>query len=161
MAGQEPLSTVTVATERTPRVPHPDPLGFSVSVPQDWSQFRYSAGRDNTVVRFVSPDGTEEISVRSAESSTAVTDRLTAPALGVDAVSGGAPTRPVEGRPGTEQTTVRTVEGPQRRTIWVRIIPGRDSGVWVLTLTTPSDRAEDVSAAFFDAVAADFRATGF
>ncbi|MBW0105165.1 hypothetical protein I4I78_22295, partial [Pseudonocardia sp. KRD-291] len=160
VAGQEPSSTVTVATDRVPRVPYPDPLGFSVSVPENWSQYRHTAGRDDTVVRFVSPDGTEEFSFRSAESADAVTGGLTAEAMGVDSVVATQTPEQVQGVPGAEQTRVRTVEGPQERTSWVRVVPGRNSGVWVVTLTTPSHRSEDTSAALFDAVADGFRITG-
>ena len=161
-AGQEPLSTITVATADTPRVAHPDPLGFSVAVPEDWAQYRYTAGPDDTVVRFVSPDGSEEISVRSADSPRTVSDGLTAQALGVDSVTATPSTpAPVAGAAdGVLQTRLSTTEGPQERTTWMRIIPGRNSGVWVLTLTTPGGRSEDTSSALFDAVAAGFRITG-
>ncbi|MEV1291307.1 serine/threonine-protein kinase [Pseudonocardia sp. NPDC049635] len=158
LAGQEPLSTITVATERTPRIAHPDPLGFSVAVPQDWTQYRSPAGDGSAVVRFVSPDGRQELSVRAASSTAAVAEALTPEALGVDDVDAG----PVVPQPdGTDQIEMTTTSGPQQRSTLLRIIPGRGpDGVWVLQLTSPAGQAEDAAAGLFDAVAAGFRSTG-
>lgn len=157
LAGQEGLSTVTATTDRAHRVPRPDPLGFSVSVPERWSQFRWDGGRAPTVVRYVSPDGSEEVSVRSSSSAREVTDDLNPRALGVDsAVTAGYGQAPA----GTEQMVVRTQDGPQRRTMWMRIVPARDGSVWVVALTVPGDRSESIGSSLFDAIAGDFRPTG-
>ncbi|BBG04491.1 MULTISPECIES: serine/threonine-protein kinase [Pseudonocardia] len=157
LAGQEPLSTITVATERTPRVAHPDPLGFSVAVPQDWTQYRSPAGDGSAVVRFVSPDGRQELSVRAGASTAAVAEALTPEALGVDDVAAG----PVQPQPdGSDQIEMTTTTGPQERSTLLRIIPGRGpDGVWVLQLTSPAGQAEDAAAGLFDAIAAGFRST--
>ncbi|MEJ8282198.1 serine/threonine-protein kinase [Pseudonocardia spirodelae] len=158
LAGQEPLSTVTVATERSLRTTYPDPLGFSVPVPDGWTQFRSPAADGSVVVRFVSPDGRQELSVRAAVSQQAVTDALTSEALGVDVVS----VDPVEQRPdGSAQVAMTTGNGPEQRRTLMRIVPGRDAagGVWVLQLTSPAGRAEDAATGLFDAVAAGFRST--
>ncbi|SFN11101.1 Serine/threonine protein kinase [Pseudonocardia ammonioxydans] len=158
LAGQEPLSTVTVATERTPRIAHPDPLGFSVAVPQDWTQYRSPAQDGSAVVRFVSPDGRQELSVRAAASATAVTDALTPEALGVDTVDA----RPEAPAPdGTARVEMTTTSGPQERRTLMQIVPGRDAdgGVWVLQLTSPAGHAESAADGLFDAVAAGFRNT--
>ncbi|MEU6701076.1 serine/threonine-protein kinase [Pseudonocardia sp. NPDC046786] len=158
LAGQEPLSTITVATERTPRVAHPDPLGFSVAVPQDWTQYRSPAGDGSAVVRFVSPDGRQELSVRAAASTEAVTGALTPEALGVDGVDAG-PVQPQAD--GSDQIEMTTTSGPQERSTLLRIFPGRDpDGVWVLQLTSPAGQAEEAAAGLFDAVATGFRSTG-
>jgi hypothetical protein len=157
LAGQEGLSTVTATTDRAHRVPRPDPLGFSVSVPEDWSQYRWDGGRAPTVVRYVSPDGSEELAVRSAASARQVTEDLTPQALGVDsAVTAGYGRAPA----GTEQMVVRTQDGPQQRTMWMRIVPARDGSVWVVALTAPGDRSESISSGLFDVLADDFRPTG-
>ncbi len=157
LAGQEGLSTVTATTDRAHRVPRPDPLGFSVSVPERWSQFRWDGGRAPTVVRYVSPDGSEEVSVRSSSSAREVTDDLNPRALGVDsAVTAGYGQAPA----GAEQMVVRTQDGPQRRTMWMRIVPARDGSVWVVALTVPGDRSESIGSSLFDAIAGDFRPTG-
>ncbi|MBC3193823.1 serine/threonine protein kinase [Pseudonocardia sp. C8] len=157
LAGQEPLSTVTVATERTPRIAHPDPLGFSVAVPQDWTQYRSPARDGSAVVRFVSPDGRQELSVQAAASLPAVTDALTPEALGVDAVDAG----PVRTLPdGTSQVEMTTTSGPHERRILMRVIPGRSpDGVWVLQLASPAGRAEGAADGLFDAIATGFRST--
>ncbi|WP_308816939.1 hypothetical protein [Pseudonocardia alni] len=158
LAGQEPLSTVTVATDRSLRTTYPDPLGFTVPVPDGWTQFRSPAPDGSVVVRFVSPDGRQELSVRAATSAGAVTDALTPEALGVDPVEAG----PVEQLPdGSSQVALTTGSGSAQRSTLMRIIPGRDQlgGVWVLQLTSPAGRAEDAVAGLFDAVASGFRAT--
>ena len=123
LAGQEPLSTVTVATDRSLRTTYPDPLGFTVPVPDGWTQFRSPAPDGSVVVRFVSPDGRQELSVRAATSVRAVTDALTPEALGVDPVEAG----PVEQLPdGSSQVALTTGSGSAQRSTLMRIIPGRD-----------------------------------
>ncbi|MBP2365955.1 serine/threonine-protein kinase [Pseudonocardia parietis] len=157
LSGQEALSTVTVATERTPRIAHPDPLGFSVAVPQDWTQYRSPAQDGSAVVRFISPDGRQELSVRAAASVPAVTEALTPDALGVDTVAA----EPVQPRPdGSSQVELTTTSGPQERRTLMRIVPGRGpDGVWVLQLTSPAGQSESAADGLFEAVASGFRST--
>ncbi|WP_231973950.1 serine/threonine-protein kinase [Pseudonocardia sp. HH130630-07] len=158
LSGQEPLSTVTVATERTPRIAHPDPLGFSVAVPDDWTQYRSPGADGAVVVRFVSPDGRQELSVRPAASTEAVTGALTPDLLGVDTADVGPVT---SGPDGSSQVELTTTSGPQERSTLLRIVPGRTpDGVWVLQLTSPAGQNERAAAGLFDAVAAGFRNTG-
>ncbi|WP_234028004.1 serine/threonine-protein kinase [Pseudonocardia dioxanivorans] len=158
IAGQSPLSTITVTTDRAPMVAHNDPLGFSVDVPQSWAQYRYQAA-DATGVRFVSPDGTEELGVQKAPGPEEVLGGLTADRLGVDSVSAD-PAGPVAGTTaGVQQTVYRTTQGSQERTTWLRIVPAPD-GVWALRLTVPGDRAQSTSADLFATIAAGFTATG-
>lgn len=157
LAGQEALSTITVATERTPRVAHPDPLGFTVAVPQDWTQYRSPAGDGSAVVRFVSPDGRQELSVRAAASAAAVTDALTPEALGVDTVDATPATQEPDG---SSEVTLTTTSGPAERSTLLRIVPGRTpDGVWVLQLTSPAGQAESAASGLFAAIAAGFRTT--
>ncbi|GEL26812.1 serine/threonine protein kinase [Pseudonocardia sulfidoxydans NBRC 16205] len=158
IAGQSPMSTVTVTTDRAPMVSHVDPLGFSVEVPETWAQYRYDAA-GATGVRFVSPDGSEELSVQRGASADAVLGGLTADGLGVDTVS-AEPAAPVAGTTaGVQQTVYRTTSGSQDRTTWLRIVPGAD-GVWELRLTVPGETAETTSADLFTAVARGFTVTG-
>jgi serine/threonine protein kinase len=158
LAGQSPLSTVTVTTDRAPLVAHTDPLGFTVGVPETWAQFRYQAA-DGTAVRFVSPDGSEELRVEHATDADAVVGALTAEQLGVDSVDATA-AAPVRGAPaGVQQLTYRTATGPAQRTTWLRLVPVAD-GVWVLRLTVPGDGAENVSADLFSTLARGFVASG-
>jgi serine/threonine protein kinase len=44
LAGQAPLTTVTVTTDRAELREHVDPLGFTAAVPAGWAQFRHRAG---------------------------------------------------------------------------------------------------------------------
>jgi serine/threonine protein kinase len=158
IAGQSPMSTVTVTTDRAPMVSHADPLGFSVDVPETWAQYRYDAA-GTTGVRFVSPDGSEELSVQRGASVDAALGRLTADGLGVDSVS-VAPAAPAAGATaGAQQTVYRTTSGSLDRTTWLRIVPGA-GGVWELRLTVPGDTAEPRSADLFTAIARGFTVTG-
>src|SRR6185312_917257 len=63
VAGQSPLTTVTVATDAAALRAHTDDLGFTAQVPQDWAE-----RRDERSVSFVSPDGNEELTVARATS---------------------------------------------------------------------------------------------
>ncbi|GAY10066.1 serine/threonine-protein kinase [Pseudonocardia sp. N23] len=158
IAGQSPMSTVTVTTDRAPMVPHTDLLGFSVEVPETWAQYRYDAA-GTTGVRFVSPDGSEELSVQRGSTADAVLGGLTADGLGVDTVSAD-PAAPVAGTSaGVQQTVYRTTSGSQDRTTWLRIVPGTD-GVWELRLSIPGDSAQTTSADLFTAIARGFTVTG-
>ena len=67
VAGQSPLTTVTVATEAAALRAHTDDLGFTAQVPQDWTE-----RRDDRSVSFVSPDGSEELTVARAASAAEV-----------------------------------------------------------------------------------------
>jgi hypothetical protein len=134
---------VTVATTATELRAHTDELGFTARVPQGWVERRADAA-----VGFVSPDGSEELTVARAGSATEVVDGLTAPGsanLQVD------PQQPVVGSSGT-QLVYRTADGGPPRTGWLRVVPTGD-GVLVVRLNAPGGSSEDVSAELFDAVA--------
>nr|WP_239028978.1 serine/threonine-protein kinase [Pseudonocardia acidicola] len=158
LAGQSPLSTVTVTTDRASLIEHRDPLGFSVSVPDSWAQYRYEA-QDGTRVSFVSPDGSEELSVQRRGSAAEVLDALTTEKLGADTVAVD-PVQPVAGAPaGVQQVGYRTTEGPLQRTTWLRLVPA-GNGVWAVGLTVPTGPAESTSADLFTALAGGFTPTG-
>jgi eukaryotic-like serine/threonine-protein kinase len=143
--GQSPLTTVTVATDSTGLRAHSDALGFTAQVPEDWAERRTDGG-----VSFLSPDGSEELTVSRAASADEVADGLTPEALGAADVTVD-PRQPV---PGTEATQLvyRTDDGGLRRTGWVRVLPAGD-GVLAVRLTAPGGSSEGVSARLFDAVA--------
>ena len=76
VSGQSPLTTVTVASDAAALRAHTDDLGFTAQVPQDWSE-----RRDDRSVSFVSPDGSEELTVARAASAAEVMSGITAAAL--------------------------------------------------------------------------------
>jgi eukaryotic-like serine/threonine-protein kinase len=145
VAEQSPLTTVTVTTADTDLRTHTDQLGFTARVPQDWVERRAEG-----VASFVSPDGSEELSVTRAESADEVVGGLSAEALDTEDVEVGQ-RQPVPGSSGT-QLIYRTTDDGLRRTGWLRMVPTRD-GVLAVRLTTPGGNSEDVSAELFDVVA--------
>ena len=151
-SGQSPLTTVTVATESIALRAHTDALGFTAQVPQDWTE-----RRTDGAVTFLSPDGSEELTVSRAGSADEVAGGLTPQALGAPQVDVAA-RQPV---PGTDATQVvyRTVDGALRRTGWVRMLP-TGNGVLAVRLTAPGGNSEAVSARLFDVVANQVAPTG-
>jgi hypothetical protein len=158
IAGQAPLSTVSVTTAQSPTVRHSDRLGFSMDVPAAWAEYRLDAGDGTGEVRFVSPDGTEELGVRHAKAASEITDAFTAEGLGVDAVAGGQATGAAPAANG-EQRFYRTRNGDQQRANLVRIVPDA-TGVWAITLSVPDGREIGRATELMDALAARFSATG-
>ena len=141
VSGQSPLTTVTVASDAAALRAHTDDLGFTAQVPQDWAE-----RRDDRSVSFVSPDGSEELTVARAAS-----------ADGGD-VRDHRPRRPATPDPpqdlggGTTQVVYRTSDDGVHRTGWLRVLPARD-GVLAVRLTAPGGNSESVSARLFDVVA--------
>jgi serine/threonine protein kinase len=151
-SGQSPLTTVTVATDATALRAHTDALGFTAQVPQDWTERRVAGA-----VSFLSPDGSEELTVTRAGSADEVTQGLSPESLGTAQVQVD-PRQPV---PGTDATQVvfRTVDGGLHRTGWVRVLPA-GTGVLAVRLTAPGGSSEAVSARLFDVVANQVAPTG-
>jgi hypothetical protein len=151
-SGQSPLTTVTVATDTTSLRAHDDALGFTAQVPQDWTERR----ADGTV-SFVSPDGSEELTVTRAGSADEVANGLTPEALGAAEVK----VDPGEPVPGTDATQLvyRTEDGAQHRTGWVRVLPAGD-GVLAVRMTAPGGSSEAVSERLFDQVASQVTPSG-
>ena len=138
VAGQSPFTTVTVATASMVLRPHTDELGFTAQVPQEWTE-----RRGDGAVSFVSPDGSEELTVSRVRSVDDVTAGLANAQVG--------PPQPV---PGSEATQVvfRTTEGERHRTGWLRFVPAGD-GVLAVRLTAPGGSSENVTAELFEIVA--------
>ena len=151
-SGQSPLTTVTVATESVALRAHTDELGFTAQIPQDWTQRRAPG-----TVSFVSPDGSEELTVTRAGSADEVTRGLTPESLGAAQVQ----VDPRQSVPGTDasQVTFRTADGGLRRSGWVRMLPTAN-GVLAVRLTAPGGSSEAVSARLFDVVANQVAPTG-
>jgi serine/threonine protein kinase len=152
LAGQSPLSTVTVTTDRAELAAHVDPLGFTAQVPVGWVPYRFEPPGGPSSVSFVSPDGSEELTVWRAASQEAVTDALTPELLGVDSVRPGTKELLPDG---SSQVVYRTQEGSLSRTSWLRLIP-TDGEIWVMRLTVPSGHGEDASAQLAGALAERF-----
>jgi hypothetical protein len=152
VTGQSPLTTVTVATEGTALRAHTDELGFTAQVPRDWTE-RRAAG----AVSFVSPDGSEELTVSRAGSPDEVAGTITPEALGTTDVQVDE-RRPVPGTDATEMV-FRTVDGGLPRTGWVRVLPAGD-GVLAVRLEAPGGSSERVSERLFDAVASQVSPVG-
>jgi hypothetical protein len=139
VAGQSPLTTVTVATDAAALRAHTDDLGFTAQVPQDWAE-----RRDERSVSFLSPDGSEELTVARAASAAEVLSRISGPDLQPE------PPQDLDG--GATQVVYRTTDDGVRRTGWLRVLPAGD-GVLAVRLTAPGGHSESVSAELFDVVA--------
>lgn len=150
IGGQSPLSTITVTSANTELVAHLDRLGFDVDVPRGWTEFPYEPVEAEPVVTFVSPDGTEELTVTRAESADVAVAALTVEQLGVESVTD----------PRFDGDLVRydTVRGGQERAVWMQPVPIADGGVWAVRLTVPGDRNEGATTALFDVLIGSFSA---
>jgi hypothetical protein len=144
ISGQSPLTTVTVASEAAGLRTHTDDLGFTAQVPQDWAE-----RRDDRSVSFVSPDGSEELTVARAASAGEVLSGLTPTALGTADLK---PDPPEDLGGGATQVVFRTTDDGVHRTGWLRVVPAGE-GVLAVRLTAPGGNSESVSARLFDVVA--------
>ncbi|WP_300016741.1 serine/threonine-protein kinase [Pseudonocardia sp.] len=152
VGGQSPLSTVTVTSADAELVSHRDQLGFDVDVPLGWAEFPHEGTDGRRSVAFISPDGTEELTVAPAESADAATAELTEARLGVAVLDR---TEPVDGR-----LSYRTERDGQQRASWVQIVPAADGGVWMVRLTVPGDRPDGTTTALFDVLVDGFEVAG-
>ncbi|HEY6424393.1 MAG TPA: serine/threonine-protein kinase [Pseudonocardiaceae bacterium] len=168
--GATPGASTDAAVVLTPRhlqVAGPDggraPAQITISVPVGWPEFHEQRviGKDSgTVVRFVSPDGSEAIAV----------ERI------ADFLPGGVPEdhlssyirslaqavpQLVEARRqklpgGVLDATFRTQEGGGlRRTTYLRLVPAR-ADLWVLQVTVPTEREVAGHTRLFEPVVAGF-----
>jgi serine/threonine protein kinase len=144
VAGQSPLTTVTVATEAAQLRAHTDDLGFTAQVPENWTE-----RRDDRSVSFVSPDGSEELTVARATSAGEVLSGITPAVLGTADLR---PDPPEDVGGGATQVVYRTTDDGVHRTGWVRVVPAGDS-VLAVRLTAPGGNSEGVSAQLFDTMA--------
>jgi hypothetical protein len=154
LTGQDPASTTVISPGPVQPVPmlttHVDSaqrygsgaLNFTASVPIGWEEYRLAAA-DGTIVRFVSPDGAQELRFEKMIGTKAdparaerVADGLTAEALGVTSAS-------VQRNSGEEiqyQTELLGAQGVTRRVNYLHLMPA-GADLWVLGLTVPADRA--------------------
>ncbi len=165
-AALETSTDDAVLTPRVIQVTEPDgtrPARFTVSVPQGWPEFREQrvlGNNSGTVMRFVSPDGSEVIAVERVtgglpnglpdEYLTVYLRRL---AQGVPEL---VETQRQKLSTGALDATFRTQEGGElRRTTYLRLVPVR-SDLWVVSVTVPTEREGAGRTKLFEPVVAGF-----
>ncbi len=150
LGGQSPLTTVNVTTVGTPLTVHRDDLGFTVSAPQGWAEYRSTPADGEPAVSFLSPDGTEVLTVareQSTDTAKAVGDGATVYLL-----------EPASDVIGAQAGAVQLSYRDDVRTSWRMVVPGSPT-VWSVTLTVPRAGAGSRSAALFDEIARGFNPT--
>ena len=157
-----------VLLPRALQVTEPDgtrPARFTVSVPQGWPEFREQrmlGNNSGTVMRFVSPDGSEVIAV---ERVTGVAPRVARDEYLTDylrKLAQGVPELVLTQRQklstGGLDATFRTQEGGElRRTTYLRLVPA-GSDLWVVWVTMPTEREGAGRTKLFEPVLAGFTA---
>ncbi|MDQ4011249.1 MAG: serine/threonine protein kinase [Actinomycetota bacterium] len=139
------------------------PAQFAVNVPQGWPEFREQrtlGNNSSTVLRFVSPDGSEVIAVErvigvspSDAGNQYLTNYLRRLAQGVPEL---VETQRQRLSAGALDATFRTQEGSElRRTTYLRLVPGQ-SALWVLSVTVPTEREGAGRTKLFEPVVAGF-----
>ncbi|MGH3983130.1 MAG: protein kinase domain-containing protein [Pseudonocardiaceae bacterium] len=155
-----------VLTPRVVQVTQADgsrPARFTISVPQDWAEFREQRALGNnssTVMRFVSPDGSEVIAVERVTGvlPSEVGDQYLS--LHLRRLAQGVPelveTQRQKMSTGAIDATFRTQEGGElRRTTYVRLVPAQ-ADLWVLSVTVPTEREGAGRTKLFEPVVARF-----
>jgi eukaryotic-like serine/threonine-protein kinase len=142
LAGQSPATTLNTTSANTDVSVHTDELGFQIPVPQDWALYRNEPVNGAPSVSFVSPDGSEELTVQRVGS---VDEGQTVPGILVE-----TPT-------GVGDGAVELRYQADDRTSWRRVVPA-ENGAWTITLTVPERAAGDTSAELFDLLARGFSA---
>ncbi|WP_232663911.1 serine/threonine-protein kinase [Pseudonocardia sp. TRM90224] len=148
IGGQSPLTTVNVTAPGASLHVYVDDLGFTLSVPDGWTEYRNEPNGAPASVSFTSPDGAEALTVEAAPS---VYEAQTS-ALSATSVLLGNPI-PTAGRNGELDMTF----GSKDTTSWRRIVP-HAKGVWTVTLTVPRAAAHSGSDELFQRIANGFSA---
>ncbi|WP_219415687.1 serine/threonine-protein kinase [Pseudonocardia nigra] len=143
LGGQSPLTTMNVTSARTDLTEHVDGLGFTVPVPAGWTRYPFEPGAGEASVSFVSPDGTEELTVARAAS-----------AEEAQAVAGEVLDAPAANGDGSVELRYASAE----RMSWRRIVPA-EQWAWTVTLTVPRVAGGGTSADLFERLAGGFAAT--
>ncbi|MGH3918708.1 MAG: protein kinase domain-containing protein [Pseudonocardiaceae bacterium] len=155
-----------VLIPRVLQVTEPDgtrPARFTIGVPQGWPEFREQrvlGNNSGTVMRFVSPDGSEVIAVErvtgvapSAAGDQYLTAYLRKLAQGVPEL---VETQRQRLSAGGLDVSFRTQEGGElRRTTYLRLVPAR-SDLWVVSVTVPTEREGAGRTKLFEPVVAGF-----
>lgn len=144
------------------QVTEPDgtrPVRFTVSVPQGWLEFREQRTLGNnagTVLRFVSPDGSEVVAVERVAGAAAdqhLNAYIRTLAQGVLQL---VETQRQRLSGGVLDATFRTQEGGElRRTTYLRLVPAR-TDLWVVSVTVPTEREAAGRTKLFEPIVAAF-----
>jgi eukaryotic-like serine/threonine-protein kinase len=159
-----------VLTSRVLQLTEPDgsrPVRFTVSVPQGWLEFRERRVLGNTsgtVLRFISPDGSEVTAVEriSGALSGGGPGQYLSSYLGklAQSVPELVETQRQKMSGGVLDAAFRTQEGGQlRRTTYLRLIPV-GSDLWVVSATVPTEREGAGRTKLFESVVAGFTPAG-
>jgi hypothetical protein len=143
LGGQSPGTTMNVTSASTELEQHSDELGFSMPVPRGWTAFPYQPVDGEPSVSFVSPDGSEELTVQRAASTEAGQE-----------VAGLVLEGPTETGDGAVQLLYTDAE----RTSWRHVEPA-EKGAWTVTLTVPQRAAGQASSALFQLLVDGFAPT--
>lgn len=141
-----------------------DPATVGIAVPAGWIEFREwrtAAGEQQSVVRFVSPDGSQVLAVER----TPGTGRELGDHADADLAQIGESVRRIvavgrEAVGSQLEVTYRTVEGSGSeaallRTSYLRLVPTAED-LWAVRVTVPTDREEAGRAELFDRVVPTF-----
>jgi serine/threonine protein kinase len=144
LGGQSPFTTLNVTASNTAVEQHSDALGFSVPVPRGWQMYQNQpVATGQPSVSFVSPDGSEELTVQRAAS---VEEGQAVPGTVLE-----APTPMGDGG-------VQLSYAADNRTSWRRVVSVA-KGAWTVTLTVPQRAAGPASAELFTVLARGFTPT--
>jgi eukaryotic-like serine/threonine-protein kinase len=143
LGGQSPGTTVNVTSASTQLSQHTDELGFTIPVPSNWSAYPHDPVGGEPSVSFVSPDGSEELTVQRAASTAAGEE-----------VSGVVLQGPTE----VDQGAVKLLYTDTERTSW-RYVEPAGKGAWTVTLTVPQRAAGDTSEELFQLLVDGFAPT--
>ncbi|TQM15232.1 serine/threonine-protein kinase [Pseudonocardia kunmingensis] len=141
LGGQSPSTTVNVTSASTQLQQHSDELGFTIPVPRDWTPYPHQPVDGEPSVSFVSPDGSEALTVQRAASRE---DAQSVPGVVLEQSASG--------------DAVELVYSDDLRTSWRHVLPA-DEGVWTVTLTVPQRAAGATSAALFELLVDGFAPT--
>jgi hypothetical protein len=155
-----------VLTPRVLQVTEPDgtrPARFTVTVPPGWPEFREQRALGNnsgTVMRFVSPDGSEVIAVErvaGALPGSSLDQYLTTYLRKLaQAVPELVETQRQRRSGGALDATFRTQEGGElRRTTYLRLSAAR-ADLWAISVTVPTEREGAGRTKLFEPVIAGF-----
>jgi hypothetical protein len=134
---------VNVTSASTQLSQHTDQLGFTIPVPWNWTAYPHEPPGGEPSVSFVSPDGSEELTVQRAASAEAA---ITVPGTVLDG--------PTETSGGAVQLQFTDAE----RTSWRHVQPA-GKGAWTVTLTVPQQVAGDASTELFQLLVDGFAPT--
>jgi hypothetical protein len=144
LGGQSPGTTLNVTSVSSGLSQHiDDELGFTIPVPHGWTAYPHEPADGEPSVSFVSPDGSEELTVQRAES---VETGKTVPGT------------VLEGPFNTSAGAVQLRYADDQHMSWRHVEPA-EKGAWTVTLTVPQRAAGETSAALFELIADGFAPT--